>query len=40
VDRKTYDKMIDVMRKAIRTARIGNREKMDVVKRLAGYFEI
>jgi hypothetical protein len=40
VDRKTYDKTIDVMRKAIHAASIGNREKMDAVKRLAGYFKI
>jgi len=39
VDRKTYDKTIDVLKKAIQAAKIGNREKMDAVRRLAKYFE-
>ena len=39
VDRKTYDKTIDVLKKAIQASKIGNREKMDAVKRLAKYFD-
>lgn len=38
VDRKTYDKTIEVMKKAIESARLGNRERIDSVKRLMGYF--
>lgn len=38
VDRKTYDKTIDVMEKAIKLAKIGNREKIDALKRMANYF--
>jgi hypothetical protein len=34
VDRKTYDVTIDVMRKAISSAKMGNRDKMETVKRL------
>ena len=39
VDRKTYDKTIDVLKKAIQASKIGNREKMDAVKRLTKYFD-
>jgi len=39
VDKKTYDKTIDVLKKAIQSAKIGNRAKMDAVRRLAKYFE-
>lgn len=35
VDRKLYDKTIEVMRKAIQSASIGNREKLDAIKRLS-----
>ncbi|MBI5181433.1 MAG: DUF763 domain-containing protein [Nitrospirae bacterium] len=38
VDRKTYDKTIDVMEKAIKSAKIGNRDKMDSLKRMANFF--
>jgi len=39
VDRKTYDRTIDVLKKAIHASKIGNREKMDAVRRLSKYFE-
>lgn len=38
VDRKTYDKTIEVMKKAIESARVGNRDKIDAVKRLVTHF--
>lgn len=34
VDRENYDRSIEILRKAISTARIGNREKLDALKRL------
>jgi len=39
VDRKTYDKTITVMKKAIQSSKIGNQERINAIKRLAGYFE-
>ncbi len=39
VDRKTYDKTIDIMKKAIHSASIGNEEKMQAIKRLVRYFD-
>ncbi len=38
VDRKAYDTTIDVIRKAIASARIGNYEKMQAIKRMSEYF--
>jgi hypothetical protein len=38
VDRKTYDTTISVMKKAIESANVGNRDKIDAVKRLVNYF--
>jgi hypothetical protein len=40
VDRKTYDKTIEVMKKAIESARVGNRDKIDAVKRLVTHLGI
>ena len=40
VDRKTYDKTIDVMKNAIYSAKIGNQVKLEAVRRLAKYFEL
>jgi hypothetical protein len=40
VDRKTYDKTIDIMRKAVQSAKIGNQEKLKAVRQLARYYEI
>ena len=37
VDRSTYDRTIEVMRRAINSARIGNRERMDAIRRLSRY---
>ena len=39
VDRKTYDKTIDVMKNAIHSASIGNQARMEAIRRLAKYFE-
>jgi hypothetical protein len=39
VDRKTYDKTIDIMRNAIQSAGIGNTEKMNAIKRMNKYFQ-
>ncbi len=36
VDRGTYDRSIEIIRKAIMEARLGQREKMDALKRLKG----
>jgi hypothetical protein len=38
VDRETYDRTIDVLRKAIESSKIGNNEQMKAIKRLSGYF--
>ncbi|GAB4415922.1 MAG: DUF763 domain-containing protein [Thermodesulfovibrionales bacterium] len=38
VDRATYDKTIDVMKKAIQSAKVGNQEKMRAIRRLAEYY--
>lgn len=40
VDRKTYDKTIDIMKKAINSASIGNQTKLNAIKRLAQYFDL
>jgi len=40
VDRKTYDKTIEVMKKAVESARIGNQDKINAIKRLTRYFQI
>jgi hypothetical protein len=34
VDRENYDRSIEILRRAISTAKIGNREKLDALKRL------
>jgi len=39
VDKKTYDRTIDILKKAIQSAKIGNRAKIDAIRRLAKYFE-
>jgi len=38
VDKKTYDKTIEVLRKAIESSKIGNAEQMKAIKRLSSYF--
>lgn len=39
VDRKTYDKTIDIMKRAIHSASIGHEEKMHAIRRLMKYFD-
>jgi hypothetical protein len=39
VDRKTYDKTINVIKIAIQSAKIGNTEKIGAIKRLNTYFQ-
>jgi len=39
VDRKTYDKTIEIMKNAIQSAGIGNTEKIETIKRLNKYFQ-
>lgn len=38
VDRKTYDKTIAVIKKAIQSSKIGNQERINAIRRLTGYF--
>ena len=40
VDRKTYDKTIDIMKNAINSAKIGNQDKIDAIRRLTRYFGV
>jgi len=40
VDRTTYDRTIEVMKRAIESSRLGNNEKIQAIRRLAGYFGI
>lgn len=39
VDRKTYDRTIEIMKKAIESSRIGNKEKLNALKRMTEYFQ-
>lgn len=39
VDRKTYDKTIDIMKRAIHLASIGREEKLHTIRRLMKYFD-
>lgn len=38
VDRKTYDRSIDIIRKAIMSARVGRKDKMEAIKRLSAFY--
>jgi hypothetical protein len=38
VDRRNYDRTIEVMQKAIQAARVGHRERMDAIRKLHSYF--
>jgi len=40
VDRKTYDRSIEVMKRAVETARIGQREKLQAIKRLSVFYHL
>ncbi|MCX7794377.1 MAG: DUF763 domain-containing protein [Thermodesulfovibrionales bacterium] len=39
VDRKTYDRTIEIIKKAVEASRLGHREKLDAIKRLAFIWE-
>jgi hypothetical protein len=38
VDRKTYDRTTDILARAVRKAKLGNREEMEALRRLHRYF--
>lgn len=38
VDRKTYDKTTDILARAVRKAKLGNREEMEALRRLHRVF--
>jgi hypothetical protein len=38
VDRRNYDRTIEVMQKAIQAAKVGHRERMDAIRKLHSYF--
>lgn len=38
VDRKIYDRSIDIIKSAVMSAKIGQREKMDAIKRLSHFY--
>ena len=38
VDRKTYDKSVDIMARAVRKAKLGYREEMEALRRLHRVF--
>ncbi len=40
VDRPVYDRTIEVMKSAIRNAKVGRRERLDAVRRLARFYDI
>ena len=40
VDRKNYDLSIEILRKSIRSAKLGEREKIEALKRLSSFIEI
>lgn len=40
VDRKTYDRTVRIMKKAIESSKIGNRDKINAIKRLASYYNL
>jgi hypothetical protein len=40
VHMRTYDRTVDVVRKAIRAAKMGNREKVDALRRLSCFFDL
>jgi hypothetical protein len=40
VDRKTYDRTIDIMKKAIQASKLGNQDKIKAIKRLANYYHL
>ena len=40
VGRKTYDRTIDVIKKAVQSSKLGNRDKLNAINRLAGYYDV
>ncbi|MHB0913494.1 MAG: DUF763 domain-containing protein [Armatimonadota bacterium] len=40
VDRENYDRSIDVVKRAVERAKIGDREKVDAIRRLGRYYEL
>ena len=40
VDRKAYDRTIDVMKKAIESAKVGNSARLEAIRRPARFYEI
>jgi hypothetical protein len=40
VDRKTYDKTVSIMKKAIEASKIGHKEKLKTIRRLSRFYEI
>ncbi len=40
VDRKTYDRTIEVLRMAINSSRLGNRERLDALRRLSMFYDL
>jgi hypothetical protein len=40
VDRKIYDRTIEIMKKAVQSSKIGNKERLHAVRRLARYYDI
>jgi hypothetical protein len=40
VDRKTYDKTIDAMKRTVQSSKLGNRDKLNTIQRLARYYDV
>jgi len=40
VDKKNYDKTIEILERAIKNAKLGRREELETLKRLSFYFRI
>lgn len=39
VDRRTYDRTVEAMRQAIRSAKVGQRDRLEAIRRLAVYYD-
>ncbi len=40
VDKRTYDKTVDIMKKAIQSSKIGNQDKIKAIRKLSHFYEI
>ncbi len=40
VERRVYDRTIDIMKKAVESARLGNREKLQALRRLSRFYDV